>query len=402
MKKILYFGVLLLLSFIIVGCSELLTNVDVKITVEGDTISLNVGDIETVKPVVTGIEGANLNYTSSDETIFIVENGVITALKAGEAILEISVVGTPAKVSITVRVVDSTESETEIIEEISEILVIARKTKLHVNENLKLNVMVDSAIFTGEVQWVSNNSSIATIDATGLVTAKAVGTVTISAIVGSAWDSVDITVQASSNVVVPVVSTIMLSGPSFVSVNGAVMLSVSTNTGEVPELVWSSSDSTIATVDEGVITGVAAGIATITASLGENTEVKGIFTILVKEEDLESDCKISTITLGAPSEVLQGNKIKLVVSWVPSTEAATFTYASSDTSIATVDANGWVTGVKGGVAQISATLVGDPTKSAIHSITVIPLPSSLTITGQQVYLMDKNYSSSCSNSIWSK
>ena len=356
----------------------MVANANVTITVEDYAISLNVGDIEIIKPVVTGIEGANLNYTSSDETVFIVENGAISALKVGVATLNISVVGTNATAIVNVTVVDPSEGS----EDISEILVIASKTKLHVNESLKLNVMVDSNIYAGEVQWFSNNTSIARVDASGLVTTLKPGTVTITALVGSAWNSVNITVQAAPNVIVPVVSTIMLSGSSFVNVNGAVMLSVSTNTGEVPELVWSTSDETIATVNDGVITGVGAGIAIITASLNDNEAVKGTFTILVKEDlETNTDSKITTITLSAPNEVLQGNKIKLAVSWVPSTEAASFTYASSDTSIATVDAFGWVTGVKGGVVQISATLVADSTKSAVHTVNVIPLPSSLAITG---------------------
>ncbi|MDD3382236.1 MAG: Ig-like domain-containing protein [Bacilli bacterium] len=376
MKKIIYLLMFLLVGIIISGCNPVVDG-EVIITVDDYTISVNVGESQTVNPIVTGLEGTvALNYTSSDETIFTVEDGVIQGLEVGVATLNISVVGSDASANVSVTVVDPAQSN----DEITEIAVLASKTKLNVNESIKLNVFANSSVYTGEVQWFSNNTSVATVDASGLVSALKSGSVTITALVGTVWDTVNITVQTSTSVVVPSITSIILSGSSFVNVNGAVMLTVTTNTGEAPDLIWSSSDAGVASVSEGVITGVSAGIATITATLEDNLTVSGTFTILVRAVE-SGDSSISTISLTAPNEVLAGNKIKLNVSWVPSTESASFTYSSSNEAVATVDSAGWVTGVAGGVVQIIATLQSDSTKSAVHTISVIPLPEGLIITG---------------------
>lgn len=117
-------------------------------------------------------------------------------------------------------------------------------------------------------------------------------------------------------------------------------------------LVWSSSDETVATVDEsGNVTAVGAGTAEITVAL--------------EEGDVSGTCAVKVVVpaegVTAPEilelEVNGENTAQLDVKAKP--EDATdvsFTYESSDPEVATVDENGVVTAVANGEADVTVTM----------------------------------------------
>ncbi len=119
------------------------------------------------------------------------------------------------------------------------------------------------------VTWSSSDTSVATVDAPGLVTAAGNGTATITASAGSASGSAVVTVMQSvaSVEVSPATAelnalgaTVQLTAEAF-DENGDVVAGA--------EFSWESSDTAIATVDaSGLVTGVGAGMARITASAG--------------------------------------------------------------------------------------------------------------------------------------
>ena len=136
-------------------------------------------------------------------------------------------------------------------------------------------------------------------------------------------------------------------------------------------VTWSSSDTTVATVDEnGVVTGVKTGKATITAKAGEKSTTIEI-TVAAKVIDVTSVEITSTVT-----SVIVGEKITLEAKVNP--ENATnknVTWTSSDTIVATVDEKGVVTGVKAGKTTITAK-AGE--QSATVDITVNAAKVSVT------------------------
>ena len=119
------------------------------------------------------------------------------------------------------------------------------------------------------VTWTSSASSMATVDASGLVTAAGNGTATITASAGSASGSAVVTVMQSvaSVEVSPSVDeltalgqTVQLTAEAF-DENGHAVAGA--------QFSWESSDAAVATVDaSGLVTGVTVGGATITASAG--------------------------------------------------------------------------------------------------------------------------------------
>lgn len=141
---------------------------------------------------------------------------------------------------------------------------------LDVNKTLQLSANVLPANATNKsVNWSTSNSSIATVDANGLVTGKAVGNVTITATSVSNPSVKGTASIAVSNTSIPVTG-VTISDKSFTLVKDAtktLTATVSPANASNKNVTWSSSNTSVATVSSsGVVTGVSAGNATITVT----------------------------------------------------------------------------------------------------------------------------------------
>jgi len=390
MKKIKTLIIAIILAFILTGC---LGPVIIKIAPEKAMIELEVGDFVRVE--FDSNHTGPFEFITSDEDIFTVEDGIIYGVSVGLAFLTIEAKETPsnieAKANIAIKVVEATSSidEEDVETEVKEITIIGNQNlKVGESEIFRANYG-DSTYLNDDIIWMSQNSEVASIDANGILTANQAGTTTIIVIIDNQTATIVVNVRTDGAVVVKPTSLI-INGSSFVNVSDSVILTVTPNQGNITGITWTSSDNSKATVNEfGIVTGVATGIVTITATLTDDTSVSNTFTLVVKESETSAS-PITSINLSGANEVLQGNKIKLNVTYTPANEPATFTYASSNTSVAIVDAAGWVTGVSGGVVQITASLVGDPEKKANFTVTVIPLPTGITISGASTVSYGQN------------
>lgn len=137
---------------------------------------------------------------------------------------------------------------------------------------------------------------------------------------------------------------------------------------------WSSSDTTKATVNAstGEVTGVAAGTVTITATAGGKTGTK---TITVTANS-QSKVDVESVTVSGANEVAVGANITLTAAITPSDATnQTVTWDIQPAGIATIDANGVVTGVTAGTAYVMAT--ADGINSQLKEITV-KAPTAVT------------------------
>ncbi len=134
-----------------------------------------------------------------------------------------------------------------------------------------------------------------------------------------------------------------------------------------PAVTWTSSNSTVATIDEqGNFTALAVGATTIKATT-ENG-LKASKQIKVKEY-----VPVETISVGKTSATLAANGGFHYMDAVVGPETATnkkVNYSSSNEAVAVVDANGMVTAKAVGNAVITAKAAGDETKTATTNISV--------------------------------
>ena len=129
------------------------------------------------------------------------------------------------------------------------------------------------------------------------------------------------------------------------------------------DVVWASSNPNIVTVNNGIVTGISVGTASISVTDGTSTAFCTIHVI--------SDfVAVSSIYLPSTEGTIGINETKNIGASIEPKNASTKTliYVSSDTSIVTVDGNGNITGKKVGTARISISAEG---KTVIYKVNVV-------------------------------
>ncbi len=210
-----------------------------------------------------------------------------------------------------------------------------------------------NAVISGApLSWSTNNSAVATVSATGLITAVMNGTATITARSGSASASITVTVMqtAGSIAIEP------MTPPALMALGETVQLAATVLdqngqpvTGAV--VTWTSSDEAVATVNnQGLVTAVMNGTAMITARSGTaSTSI----TVTVMQTAGTITIEPMTATLMALGETVQLAATVLDQNSQPVADTVVI-WQSSDKAVATVSADGLVTGVGNGTATITA------------------------------------------------
>jgi uncharacterized protein YjdB len=119
-------------------------------------------------------------------------------------------------------------------------------------------------------------------------------------------------------------------------------------------VTWTSSDDSVATVDAaGLVTGVAEGTATITATSVFDTSVSGSATVTVSVADAIGGIEVSPAT--ATVDEGDTEQLTATLTGVVGSPDEGVSWSSSDDSVATVDGDGLVTAVGVGTATITAS-----------------------------------------------
>ena len=154
------------------------------------------------------------------------------------------------------------------------------KTTLTLNKgsSTKLYLSVQPVDFTDEVNWKSANTSVVTVAADGTVKAVGVGTTTIKVTVGNASTSCKVTV------VQPVTSISLNKTSLSMEALSTYQLTATAypNDAYDKSVKWESSDNSVATVSEnGLVTAVGKGTATIKATSTAVSSVSRSCTVTV-------------------------------------------------------------------------------------------------------------------------
>ena len=244
------------------------------------------------------------------------------------------------------------------------------------------------------VSWTSSDASVATVDASGLVTAAGNGTATITAMAGSVSGTAAVTVSQEVGAV-----TVTPAADTLVALEDTVQFSAEAfdpngHAVEGAEFAWSSSDTLVATVDtSGLVTAAGNGTATITAMAGS---VSGTAAVTVSQE-----VGAVTVTPAADTLVALEDTVQFSAeAFDPNghaVEGAEFAWSSSDTLVATVDTSGLVTAAGNGTATITA-MAGSVSGTAavtvsqeVGAVTVTPAADTLVAFGDTVRLSAKAF-----------
>ena len=247
----------------------------VKIDPTGVTLDKTSADLslnETVKLTATvapsDATNKNVVWTSSDASVATVSGGTVTAKGEGTATITATTSnGLKATATVTVKVVDVTG-------------VTLNKTEatLDLGETVKLTATVaPSNASYKDVTWTSSNESVATVS-DGTVTAKDEGTTTITAATSNGKTATATVTVKASGVKVESVSV----NETFVTLEKGdtaqltATVTPSDAAAKYAALTWTSSDESVVTVDNGLITAVKKGTATITVktAMGPSASVE--------------------------------------------------------------------------------------------------------------------------------
>lgn len=212
---------------------------------------------------------------------------------------------------------------------------------LALNDKFQLEATVNPSDATNKnVTWRSSNTNIVSISDTGLVSAVGIGTAKVFVVTeeNSFFDTCDITVIAN---VVHVEKVTLNKTTLSIKQGGSstITATISPSNASNKNVTWFSSDTSVATVKNGLVTGVSKGEATITAK-----SVDGGITATCNVSITEPT-HVSGITLSSSTLTLkQGNTATLTATISPSDAYdKSVSWSSSNTSIASVDQKGVVT-----------------------------------------------------------
>jgi uncharacterized protein YjdB len=238
---------------------------------------------------------------------------------------------------------------------------------------------------TAVVNWSSSSTATASIDgSSGLATSVAPGSTTISATLGSVTQSTTLTVTAptiTSISVTPVGLTLAI------GINQQYTVTATYSDGSTQDLVsgvtWSSSSTSVASINNsGLVTTVAAGTTTVTATLGALTDSSTLTVVPANLISISVSPATASIALGTTQQFTAVGSFD-----DGSTQLLTsVTWSSSAPNVSNLNSYGLATAVGTGTTTISAssgsvtgTASLTSTSAALVSIAIAPANSSMSV-----------------------
>lgn len=319
--------------------------------VEGDTDEL----MATVMPENATDKG--IEWTSNNESVATVSpTGLVTAIKDGKATITVKTndggFSAVCEVTVNKKIIPVSEVELNKIE-----LTLDEGKE----EKLVVTVKPDNAT-DKSVVWESSNTSVATVDQEGLVTAVGEGKATITVKTNDGGFSASCEVTVKKKVIA--VTGVKLSAASMTlreGDKGTLTATVEPANATNKNVEWWTSDLDVVSVtstsggSNGYVEARGAGKATVTVKT-EDGEFSASCEITVEKKEVP----VTGIALEQSSLLLPvGNTYTLRAHVQPSNATdQDIKWISNNEGVATVDQTGKVTAVAAGTADIRALLAG--------------------------------------------
>ncbi|GED34560.1 Ig-like domain-containing protein [Brevibacillus centrosporus] len=242
-----------------------------KLEVNKQNIFLHVGKEEKIDLLATYANGdgkpvdvgSKATWTSSKEEVAYYSNGYIRAVSSGEAVITASYGGKTVQIQVDVEV-------PRALDIVPSYLVMKSGNSESVIVKASFAGVADSENITDKVTWSSDNEDVVFAKG-GTISAYKAGSATITAKYGekTATLAVDVDVPQSLTADVTTVA-IPVGGAKQVTITAAYPNSDKSE-DVTQKVTWTSNAPAIASVRQGLITGVATGATTVTATYGNRT-----------------------------------------------------------------------------------------------------------------------------------
>ena len=268
------------------------------------------------------------------------------------------------------------------------------KTNVSLNEGetvqLKATVIPDNAVNKGII-WSSGNENVATVDENGLVKAISKGTARIYAATAEGtgiYAYCDVSVKKAISSITFNYSDLTL----FIGRQKTLIPTILPSNADNKDLVWSSSNESIATVSQdGVVTGISRGSVIITATAKDGNGVSGECPILVTQPVTEIQLERSEYKLRRGTTISQ-----LVKAVLPAdADNKELWYSTGNGFVAYVDEKGILIPDNSGETTITIIAADGSGVSASFTVKVYETaPSGAVDMGLSVCWADSNVGAS--------
>ncbi len=375
--------------------------VAIPVAVTGVTLDKNslaftaAGQTATLTATVAPGDAADksVTWTSSNKSVATVVDGVVTAVASGTTTITVTTNDGGYKTTCEVTV-DIPTNVTGVTLD---------KTSMTLTEAGQVVALIatikPSNADNQNVTWESSNTSVATVSNAGVVVAVANGTTTITV----KTEDGNFTATCEVTVEIPVAVTGVELNKNYTTLTAAgqtetLTATVNPSDAANKNVTWESSNTSVATVVDGVVTAVANGTTVITVTTEDGEfEATCEVTVTIADEG-DGDISVTAVTLDKTGVTLTeiGATASLTATVTPlDATNKGVTWESSNTSVATVDA-GVVTAVDDGTAVITVTTkdggykatceVTVKTPVAVTGVTLDKESATLTKAGQTVEL----------------
>nr|MCR5587391.1 Ig-like domain-containing protein [Lachnospiraceae bacterium] len=346
------------------------------ITLDSDSYTVNLDDSLDVISTITNTNATkrDVTWTVGDEEIISVtpgDDGVATikGLKSGSTTITVTTENNrlaTAKVTVKVPVVSVTLSDDSVV------LNIDSSAEHNTYESKVLSATLvgtnGEAPSDNTITWVSSDTTIATVDSEGKVTAVSAGKTTVLAIASNGIQGVcDVTVKLPANSLTATSSLSIIKGNTATITYAVGPDNATDKTTIIP--TFTSADESIAKVsNKGVVTAVAEGSTTI--KIAYTSALGNAVSATCKVEVVGAENKTASISFSADNAnvtVKQTKELDYVVKGEDESYSSTdeVTWSSSNETIATVS-DGFVTGVSVGEATITAESNGKTAEITVN------------------------------------
>ena len=347
------------------GTTEATCTVDVKakeinaksITLNYKEANLTEGETLLLEAIVDPVNATvPVIWTSSDENVVTVdETGKVVAVKPGKGVIT----ATAKTATGTTEATCTVDVKAKEINAKS-ITLNYKEANLTEGETLLLEAIIDPVNATVPVMWTSSDKAVATVDEVGKVVAVKPGKAVITATAKTATGTTEATCAVEVKAKEISAKSIKLNYNEANLAEGetlqleAIVEPENSNVG----IVWSSSDETVATVDEtGKVVAVKAGKAVITASTktatGDNITDECVVEVRAKQ--------VGEIIAPEQFSVIAGSKFSvpqsgLIAIKAPEGSTLMYTMPKAQADIAYVDGTGVITAVNPGEIVLAVDL----------------------------------------------